>query len=500
MRPVGREDALQRPVLRTLAVALLTACLPLAAYLATRAPSISWANGGADGGDLATAVLVRGAPHPPGYPTYTIVGILWSALPVGADVAARLVLLSVLSGALACAVLGATASWLAGQSGASRRCATAAGIVVGIGWGLSPTIWSQAVIVEVYAHGMVWLGVATLLLLRAHVSAGWRAFFAAGTALGLGFGALPQIVVLVPSALALVRGWLGRPGRVASAVAAVGGSLLGLAIFAYLPLRATAAPSAIWGDPTTPAGLVAVVTAAVYRDIPASLDTADRLRRSGESLAIVVEEIGILAPFVLVGVGALVRTQRGPAGLLLALLLLTIAFRASYPAEGNIVYLLPATYVACILAGIGLAHATQFACARYRRWSVLVPLIVGVVVLVRAPTMLAAVDASQDRRADRFSNLVMATLPDGAIVVSEHDETTFVLWYRQALGDRPDLIVLDGRLLTHDWYRTRLARQHPELDARALRPGGLTALGRPLYVVRFDPTTPGLPALEPAAQ
>ena len=67
------------------------------------APGITWAYEGWDGAELITASYRLGIPHPPGYPTYAMVGWLFSHLPIGA-IAWRYSLLS------AVAVAGAT--WL----------------------------------------------------------------------------------------------------------------------------------------------------------------------------------------------------------------------------------------------------------------------------------------------------------------------------------------------------------------------------------------------------
>ena len=57
--------------------------MPGLVYLATLAPDITWAYQGTDGGDLITAAYTLGVPHPSGYPTYVLMGWLFSKLPVG---------------------------------------------------------------------------------------------------------------------------------------------------------------------------------------------------------------------------------------------------------------------------------------------------------------------------------------------------------------------------------------------------------------------------------
>ncbi len=46
----------------------------LALYLSTLAPTLTWGEGniGVDGGELLAAAKTLGVPHPPGYPTYTL--------------------------------------------------------------------------------------------------------------------------------------------------------------------------------------------------------------------------------------------------------------------------------------------------------------------------------------------------------------------------------------------------------------------------------------------
>ncbi|MCL5256242.1 MAG: DUF2723 domain-containing protein, partial [Chloroflexi bacterium] len=72
---------------------VLAAAAAFALYLATMPPSITWQSGGQDSGNLAVAVQGLGIPHPTGYPTYVLLGKLFSYLPFG-DLAYRLNVMS----------------------------------------------------------------------------------------------------------------------------------------------------------------------------------------------------------------------------------------------------------------------------------------------------------------------------------------------------------------------------------------------------------------------
>ena len=87
-----------------LAFAVVFLCA-LVLYVSTAAPSLTWAHDGADGGDLITAAVTNGVPHPPGYPTYVTIGQVIARVPIG-DVAYRFNLFSAVCMALAAGLHG----------------------------------------------------------------------------------------------------------------------------------------------------------------------------------------------------------------------------------------------------------------------------------------------------------------------------------------------------------------------------------------------------------
>lgn len=482
------------------ATVLLVVAVALAAYVPTVAPTISWRNGGADSGDFAAAVATLGIPHPPGYPTYVLLGRLWTALPLGGDLAYRLNLLSA-SGAALAAGLTALAIFELGRGVGIGRTPLALGAGLGgLALALAPLTWSQATIAEVYAPGLAVLGLLTLLLLRARRRGDRGSFFLAGLVAGLGLGVLPQILLALPGAVALVldplpdsprpRGRLDGPGfggRVGRSLPAVGGLLAGLTVFAYLPVRAAARPMVNWGDPSSAGRFWAVVSAEQYHFLVGSLGPASWVSRLVEGALRLGGELawaGLAA--ALVGGWLLWRSDRRALVYLASLVGLTLLFRAGYPAEGNVVYLLPALYGLALMGGGGIAGLLA-AMPGGGAGKVLAGAALGLLLLSRGTAIAPRLDASGDDSAARFAERILAELPAKALVVSERDESTFSLWYYQAVGRRPDVVVVDGRLLFRDWYREQLLARYPDLDPAALRPGALTALDRPIFVLDGDP-------------
>ena len=60
-------------------VTAITGCL----YLLSASTRLTWANYGNDGGDFLAAILTGGIPHPTGYPSYMLLGILFQQIPIG---------------------------------------------------------------------------------------------------------------------------------------------------------------------------------------------------------------------------------------------------------------------------------------------------------------------------------------------------------------------------------------------------------------------------------
>ncbi len=87
----------------------------LAVYLRTAPPGLTWAHDSADGGDLIAAALVRGVPHPSGYPTFILLARLFTRLPWHTP-AWQVTLISMLSGAAAAALTAATVQRLTAQT------------------------------------------------------------------------------------------------------------------------------------------------------------------------------------------------------------------------------------------------------------------------------------------------------------------------------------------------------------------------------------------------
>jgi hypothetical protein len=453
---------------------LLTGVL-LAVYLTTLAPSLTWANSGADGGDLITAVLTGGVPHPTGYPLYLLLASLLQMLPVGSP-ALRMNLFSALATVLAAVLIYRLVVRTSGLR------AWPAGLMAGLAFGLAPIVWSQAVITEVYALQSLLTVFLVLLYTRAESDSpaaqrnptDWR-----GAALGLAMGNHLTTFLLAPAALllssltrrqadgtspgkrnGLATFHLNAP-RLLQQVALFG---LGLSIYLLIPLRAAADAPVNWGRAITLERLLWLVSARMYQDYYLGFqppEIVDRIRSWAELL---VQQWGFVV-FAL-AVAAAVYFFR-PSRLFLITLWLAVAhsvFAILYRAPDSYVYLTPVILSLAVWMGTGLAAFLTSDQPRWQRLGWVLTLVLLIAIAHSAVRAGPLLDASRDRRAVEFGRQLFETAPANAIVFVKGDEAAFTAWYFHfALQQRPDLSIVASELLHFDWYQETLKSSYPSL-------------------------------------
>lgn len=432
-------------------VAVGASLLPV--YLATLAPSITWANLGTDSGDLVTAAAVSGVAHPTGYPTYLLLVRLVQFVPLG-TLAYRANLLSAFATALSSGLICYLVQ--AAYRGASVW-GQAGGVLAGLSFGLAPLVWSQAVIAEVYALHALFIVVLLLALLPANVTPAWD--WLGGLALGLGLGNHLTLALLAPAWLVL-SAWRGKGLNARAAFRSLAGMSIGLLIYLYLPLRAAAQPPINWGNAANWQGFWWVVSAAPYRANVFGLPVAalpQRLQALGQQFAIQAGWLGL----ALAGTGLLAGWWgRAPRvwALTLWTAIVSLVFATGYNTADWLVYLLPVVLALAIWSGLGLAWWLEEAATRLTKRLAVLALAACVISLgVAAVRHLPGVDASRDRRAEAFAQAVFNQAPQGAMIFTNSDTDTFPLWYFHfAEGARPDVIIVVKGLLSFDWYRQEL--------------------------------------------
>jgi hypothetical protein len=461
---------------KALGVTLFVALFAFLVYLRTLAPTITWHNDGADGGDLIAAVATGGVPHPTGYPTYLLVGSLFAHLPLG-DPAYRLNLMS------AAAAAGAVGLLTLAVAVSLKRCseewvALLAAGVAALTFAFSSVLWSQAVIAEVYALGAFFAALTCFLALYGRATAqGWP-WVAAAWAFGLGLGNHLSLALLAPAGLFLL--WSSRERPSVRRVAAMG--VAGLAVYAVLPFRAARHPPVNWGGAETWAGFLWLVSGRLYAPLAFGLPLPHlpgRLLAAASLLSRQVAWWGV--PVVFVGLRALWTHDRALAlGSALGFAAAT-TYAVGYNSADSYVYLIPAALVLVFWMAWGLRDTfemlNRLLATEPSAWHgpIRIATGCGLALLVCLPLAynFRAVDASDDLEAYDYGLAALASAEQGSVIIADSDQDAFALWYfRYAEGRRPDVAVIAGSLLPYPWYRESVRRWHPGLE---VPPGGADA-------------------------
>ena len=439
-------------------------------YARTMAPTITWRNNGADSGDLVSAAINLGVPHPTGYPLYTMIAHLFTMLP-GAEPARSVNLLSALAAALAVgAVFWAAYRLIAAQEGADGLALVAAWAAAGL-YGLGELLWSQATIAEVYSLNA--LLVATLLAMS--LSGPLPAWpFILVFVFGLGLAHHLTIVLLLPALwpyAGIARQWL----TVRRSLQVMLCLLPGLLAYLYLPIRAGVHQVPNWGQADHLSGFIWLVSGAAYHRYLGAVLPSDLLQRLPAWAGIWVRDFGVLGlALVLLGLWRGLETDRRFTWFGLTYVVLLSGYAMCYETSDSYLYLLPAAAIVALWmarGGIAVLRGLQgwVRPGVQRRLVTIVGVAaLAVLPLISIATRYQAMDLSADRGAYAFAEQVLDAATSDAIIISSGDAQTFPLWYlRYGLGKRSDVEVVDRNLLAFDWYRDDLSARHPEFAVLA---------------------------------
>jgi len=438
-----------------------TAAVALAVYLLTLAPGLTCENYGTDGGDLVTAAYTLGVPHPPGYPSYTLLAWLFTRLPLG-SIAYRVNLLSATCAALAVGLCCHLVQRLLPDE--PQRPLLAAATALSLAF--APLFWSQALIAEVYALLALFAALLLWLLSLWEQTGRDSLLLLAAFLFGLGLGNHLTLVFAAPAFLVwawpLRQRWLRS--RVLLPAAAL--FLAGLSVYAYLPLAAAHHPPVNWGNPQTWDRFLWVVTAEQYQSFVFGLPLQDIPARLSAWSWLLGEQFGWWG-LGLVLAGAWLWRRRDRRFLLFGLIwmLPLTAYAFFYDTADARTNLLPALVLLALWWAEGARYLVNYAQRVRFGWGRLALVLIVLLPLVSLGLRWSTVDLSDDVSVQTYTDQVLhQAAPDSLLIVRE-DRPTFALWYAvYAEGQRPDVAVVSGPLLAFIWYRDHVQRLYPTVD------------------------------------
>ena len=424
-----------------------------------------------DSPELIIAATILGVAHPPGYPLFTMLGHLFSLLPLG-PIPFRVNLLAAVCNALTVGVVFLTAFRLS----RSRLAAAMAAMILAV----NPLFWSWSLVAEVFPLNNLLASLLIYLFVVWHerperTGALITAFFIGGLALTNH----QTIVLLGPAFCFLV--WqrrqvlLTRPQVLAICVVVF---LLGLLPYAYVPWAAAHHPAYNWGGVSSLRDLIALITRQSY----GGRHLVDAAYQGGSSLHRILAlclSFGVLmGSLAIVGLVHAYRHRRW----YFWFSLLAFAFAGPFFAaitnlnlasapQGLFVlgrfFLLPQV-IAAPLVALGIVMIADFAALHAPALPVgplrLVAAAAFVVVVVSLLTNYHRIDQSQNRIARTYAEDVFATIEPDTILLVTGDGLALPLLYLNLVEQRRlDVTLIMPMILPADWYVRQLREHNPRL-------------------------------------
>lgn len=452
-------------------VAALALALGIA-YGSTLCPTVYWY----DSAEFAAHAVSMTASHPPGYPTYTTIAHLFSYL--GPEPAWGVNLMSAVFAVLSCAC----AFLLQRQLGVHAVIALA----TSLGLGLSPTLWANASMAEVYAPGLAFSLATFVLLFEAAVrppTEARRWWFAACLVAGLGMGVHMSIATL-----GLGYAWIGlgfgidakitrahvptrrvlslAGGKPRLVLLAIGVALVLVGMLPFIGM--VGGKPADFVDPARWAKWLAKISGGAFRGFFGADVISEAMgMRAWRRFTTELGYDGCAT--ALVGLAVLVK-RHGPLGSAIVLGLLgNLWFFFDYKVHDIEVFFIPAYALAFVAIG-ALAQAAFERIGQFEpltsvpRKHVLLVAMGALLVagpLSRASLVQAQVDLSEAREARAYADTLDAELPVDAVFVSyshpkEWKRYAVLLYLQRGLGRRTDVEV---------WRYPKLDKVQARLDA-----------------------------------
>ena len=466
--------------------AFLVAGLAFVAYALCATPAPYFL----DSAELAAATFGLGVAHPPGEVTALLWGKFFDLLPAG-NVAFRAALSQAAAGALAALLVYAlsldAADWLDSEGRLDPITRVLVAAAAALMFAFAPGVVIVCNRAEVYALQTALSLAALWLALRAARARDARLALVAAVLIGLGVANHSLLAGLIGMGAVVAALPLLAERRIRLIGLALLAFAAGMAIHAYLPLRAAAlfgAPdrgvnNVVWGDARTPGGLWWVVSAHTFAAKQAVVQSQ---ATPGDLPFLPMEELGevfaLLAP---AGLYFLLRRARSRwAGIALLVAaggsMVSALIGGLTPSNPDIRgYLGAAFALVAVLSGAAILFGlTVFRLVRLR-----VPLAALLLVLAisRFPQASEYPGLSDSTAGDAVTGQMLTRLPPRATLFTNHFETAFLVGYQRLVeARRPDVAWTHLAFVGGPGYAERVSLAEPDLapSLQAYRQGNLS--------------------------
>lgn len=447
-------------------------------YFKTLSPTVSFI----DSGELAVVSQTLSIAHPTGYPLYTLLGRIFTLLPVE-DTIFRVNLMSLLWVVFTNLLVFLIFSWLAEEFiKSSAKKIVYFGIkffsplIATLIFAFTPVLWSQATTNEVYALHIFLMTLLLYLTLKwwKNPAGSERFFYLIIFLYGLSFGNhMSSVLLAIPLFVLFLIHYKTKlfvPGRIFGVLFFF---LLGFSVYLYLPIRSAQNPLLDWGNPESWSAFKKHISGWQYQVWIFTETSAQLSHRFINYLKLFYQQFSwYLIP---VGVLGLIFMLRKSVSLTLFLALfffLDIFFGVNYGITDIEPYFLPSFLIFAIWVGVALAGILTFVIKNLEKNNPAgvesVAIIFPLIFLLFPVLNLVKNYKEQDRSRNYFAydycrNILKSVAKNGVILTDVWDFYSPWLYIKYIENSRPDVVFLDKELLRRSWYFDYIKREYPEI-------------------------------------
>ncbi|KPL02344.1 MAG: hypothetical protein AMJ90_06105 [candidate division Zixibacteria bacterium SM23_73_2] len=448
----------------------LALILPGIVYLSTSAPRVLFI----DSGELAVVCCTLGIAHPAGYPAYTLVGKLFTLLPLG-DVIFRLNLLSLVLICFTNLFLFLSLCLLAQKqfSVKNKNLVYSGSFVSALIFAYTPTLWSQATTNEVYPLAIFFCSFTIYLSLLWLQKGNFKLLCLLVFIYALSFGNHMSTIFLLPSLIFLIlikeKKNIFRSKKILSLLAFF---ILGITIYLYLPIRAAQKPLLNWGNPSNWENFIRHVSGWQYQVWMFS----ESFQQLKINLSSFFQLFYHQFPFYLIisaflGIFLLIKRNKKVFYFFLILFLSNLFYGINYSIPDIEPYFLVSFFITSLWIGSGIFFTFQLTerikekSTRKITSGILLAAFFGFAILNLAGNYFEQ-DKSKNTFAYQYADNILRSVEKNAVILTNvWDHYSPWLYLRYVENLRPDVRFIDVRLSIRSWHFDYLKKKYPSIYA-----------------------------------
>lgn len=470
---------------------LVTSLFVFIIYMFTLAPSVVQI----DSGELAAVQATLGIAHPTGYPLFTILGYLFSLIPLPFTKIFQLNILASIYCSAAVGVFTYTIKYCLDniyvfkkklsekelsrkekkkgkeqstekQTGIPENFKLLAAVFGGLTLAFSRTFWFQSTSVEVYSLHLLLINLIILFLLKAYVSSFqndklkyWLMF---SFFLALGFTNHLTTLMILPGTAYLYfsRYKLNTASFKKLALMIFLFVIVLVAMYSYLPLRASQNPILNWGNPIDWERIYRHITGRQYQVwLFTSFDSAGK--QFGHFWNILPFEFFVGLLLALIGLFVSIFKARVLGLFILITFVFTVLYSINYDIHDIDSYFLLAFIMISFFAAFGALKILEMKSIPINH----IKIGLGIVLLIQLFFNFREVNQSNVYTYEDYTKAVLNTVPENSIIFSyQWDYFISASYYYQFVENyRRDVTVIDKELLRRSWYYGQIDNHDPKV-------------------------------------